>query len=116
MHMLGLLGMPRRVATYDPQFQWWNQTESIFSFVMTFALLLFFANMLWSLRNGKKAGSNPWGARTLEWQLPSPPHYYNFKHIPTVFSTPYDFAEPLPYAGLEEELTDSPGPAPAVAH
>ena len=116
MHMLGLLGMPRRVATYDPQFQTWNQIESIFSFVMTFALLLFFANMLWSLRNGKKAGSNPWGARTLEWQLPSPPHYYNFKHIPTVFSTPYDFAEPLPYAGLEEELTDSPGPAPAVAH
>jgi len=116
MHMLGLLGMPRRVAVYDPQFQTWNQVESIFSFVMTFALLLFFANMLWSLRNGKKAGSNPWGARTLEWQLPSPPHYYNFKHIPTVFSTPYDFAEPLPYAGLEEELTDSPGPAPAVAH
>ena len=116
MHMLGLLGMPRRVATYDPQFQTWNQIESIFSFVMTFALLLFFGNMLWSLRNGKKAGSNPWGARTLEWQLPSPPHYYNFKHIPTVFSTPYDFAEPLPYAGLEEELTDSPGPAPAVAH
>jgi cytochrome c oxidase subunit 1 len=116
MHMLGLLGMPRRVATYDPQFQTWNQIESGFSFVMTFALLLFFANILWSLRRGKKAGSNPWGARTLEWQLPSPPHYYNFKHIPTVFSTPYDFAEPLPYAGLEEELTDSPGPAPAVAH
>ena len=116
MHYLGLMGMPRRVAEYDPQFQQLNQVESIFSFVMTFALLLFFGNMLWSLRNGKKAGSNPWGARTLEWQLPSPPHYYNFKHIPTVFSTPYDFAEPLPYAGLEEELTDSPGPAPAVAH
>ncbi len=116
MHMLGLLGMPRRVATYDPQFQHWNQIESIFSFVMTFALLLFFANMLWSIRHGKKAGSNPWGARTLEWQIPSPPHYYNFKHIPTVFSTPYDFAEPLPYAGLEDELNDTPGPMPAAVH
>ncbi len=116
MHYIGLMGMPRRVATYDPQFQIWNQAESIFSFVMTFALLLFFTNILWSIRHGKKAGSNPWGARTLEWQIPSPPHYYNFKNIPTVFSTPYDFAEPLPYAGLEDELTDSPGPAPSASH
>ncbi|HVS46876.1 MAG TPA: cytochrome c oxidase subunit I [Verrucomicrobiae bacterium] len=116
MHYQGLLGMPRRVATYDPQFQTINQIESIFSYVMTFALLLFFGNLLYSIRNGKKAGSNPWGARTLEWQIPSPPHYYNFKHVPTVFAAPYDFAEPLPYTGLEEELTDAPGPQPASVH
>jgi cytochrome c oxidase subunit 1 len=116
MHVQGLLGMPRRVAVYDPQFQSWNQVESVFSFVMTFALLLFFVNILWSIRKGKKSGPNPWGARTLEWQIPSPPPYYNFKHIPTVFSTPYDFAEPLPYRGLEEELTDAPGPVAAGVH
>ena len=37
---------------------------------MTFAILLFFVNVLYSIRNGKKAGPNPWGARTLEWQIP----------------------------------------------
>jgi cytochrome c oxidase subunit I len=107
-HWLGMLGMPRRVPEYDPQFQAWNQVSSISSYVMTFAILLFFINVLYSIRNGKKAGPNPWGARTLEWQIPSPPHYYNFKNIPTVYGLPYNFGEPLPYRGLEEELTDTP--------
>ncbi len=108
MHWLGAEGMPRRVATYDPQFQSVNQLESIFSFIMTAAILIFFVNVLYSIRNGKSAGHNPWGARTLEWQIPSPPPYYNFKHIPSVFGLPYDFTEPLPYTHLEDELTDEP--------
>jgi cytochrome c oxidase subunit 1 len=107
-HWLGLMGMPRRVPEYDPQFQFWNDFSSISSYVMTFAILLFFVNVLVSLRNGKKAPSNPWGARTLEWQIPSPPHYYNFKNIPTVYGLPYNFGQELPYRGLDEELTDSP--------
>ncbi len=116
MHWLGILGMPRRVPVYDPQFQGWNQFESIMSFVMTLGILIFFANLLVSIRNGKKGGANPWNARTLEWQIPSPPHYYNFKNIPAVYALPYDFSEPLPYTGLENELTDSPAPATAGAH
>ncbi|HTV92314.1 MAG TPA: cytochrome c oxidase subunit I [Verrucomicrobiae bacterium] len=107
-HWLGMLGMPRRVPEYDPQFQFWNDVSSISSYLMTFAILLFFINVLYSIRNGKKSGPNPWGGRTLEWQIPSPPHYYNFKHIPTVYGLPYNFGQPLPYKGLEEELTDSP--------
>ncbi|MEO9170703.1 MAG: cytochrome c oxidase subunit I [Candidatus Baltobacteraceae bacterium] len=107
-HWLGMLGMPRRVPIYDPQFQFWNDVSSISSYVMAVAILIFFVNVLYSLRNGKKAGANPWGARTLEWQIPSPPHYYNFKNIPTVYGLPYDFSQPLPYKGLDEELTDSP--------
>jgi cytochrome c oxidase subunit I len=107
-HWLGMLGMPRRVPEYDPQFQFWNDFSSISSYVMTFSILLFFINLLYSLRNGKKAPPNPWGARTLDWQIPSPPHYYNFKHIPTVYGLPYDFGQPLPYKGLEHELDDSP--------
>ncbi|MGB6987017.1 MAG: cytochrome c oxidase subunit I [Candidatus Aquilonibacter sp.] len=107
-HWLGMLGMPRRVPEYDPQFQFWNDFSSISSYVMTFAILLFFINLLYSIRNGKKSGPNPWGARTLEWQIPSPPHYYNFKNIPTVYGLPYNFGQPLPYKGLEEELTDTP--------
>jgi cytochrome c oxidase subunit 1 len=101
LHWLGLLGMPRRVATYDPQFQFWNQVASSFSYVMTFAILLMFINILMSLRNGKKSGPNPWGARTLEWMISSPPPYYNFKKIPAVLATPYDFGNPLPYIGLD---------------
>ncbi len=114
MHWLGLWGMPRRYAVYDPQFQTWNQIESWFSFIMTASILLTVFNAIWSIKYGKKAGPNPWKARTLEWQIPSPMPYYNFKHIPSVFSAPYDFAEPLPYRGLEEELTDSPPPVPAA--
>ena len=116
MHWLGFEGMPRRVAVYDPQFQFWNRVESVSSYVMTIAILLFFINILISLRRGKKAGPNPWKARTLEWQIPSPPHYYNFKHVPTVYGLPYDFSEPLPYRGLDDELNDAPAPVPAGAH
>ena len=116
MHWLGFEGMPRRVAVYDPQFQFWNRVESVSSYVMTIEILLFFINILISLRRGKKAGPNPWKARTLEWQIPSPPHYYNFKHVPTVYGLPYDFSEPLPYRGLDDELNDAPAPVPAGAH
>ncbi len=101
MHWLGIMGMPRRVATYDPQFQSINQFESVASFLMTFALILFFANALWSLRHGKRAGSNPWRGRTLEWMTSSPPPYYNFEKIPTVLDMPYDYSKPLPYRGLD---------------
>jgi cytochrome c oxidase subunit 1 len=114
MHWLGLWGMPRRYAVYDPQFQQWNQIESWFSFVMTAAILLTIFNAIWCIKYGKRSGPNPWRARTLEWQIPSPMPYYNFKHVPSVFAAPYDFAEPLPYRGLEEELTDSPPPIPAA--
>ena len=117
MHWIGLLGQPRRVATYDPQFWSSNFAASLFSFIMTFAILLFFVNALWSIRRGKPAGHNPWGARTLEWQIPSPMPYYNFKKVPMVFASPYHFSDPLPYRGLEGELDPSvPAPVPAGHH
>ncbi|MDQ2663214.1 MAG: cytochrome c oxidase subunit I [Candidatus Eremiobacteraeota bacterium] len=116
MHQMGLLGMPRRVDVYDPQFQTLNIIASSFSFVMTASILIFFVNALVSMRNGRRSGPNPWRARTLEWMIPSPPPYYNFKHIPAVLGNPYDFGEPLPYRGLEDELTDSPVGAPAGTH
>jgi cytochrome c oxidase subunit 1 len=116
MHWLGFMGMPRWVATYDPQFQWWNRFETVGSYIMTLGILCFFINIIYSIRAGKKAGPNPWGARTLEWQIPSPPNYYNFKHIPTVYGLPYDFSQPLPYTGLEDELTDTPPAQLTGAH
>ncbi len=116
MHWLGFEGMPRWVATYDPQFQFWNRFESVGSYIMTLGILCFFINVIYSARAGKKAGPNPWGGRTLEWQIPSPPNYYNFKHVPTIYGLPYDFSQPLPYTGLEDELTDTPPAALVGAH
>ena len=116
MHWLGIEGMPRWVATYDPQFEFWNRFASISSYVMAIGLLVFFYNVIWSARSGKPSGPNPWNARTLEWMIPSPPHYYNFKNIPTVYGLPYDFSHPLPYKGLEHELDDTPPPVAAGAH
>jgi cytochrome c oxidase subunit 1 len=111
MHWLGLEGMPRRVAQYAPQFQFWNDFASIASFLMAGSTLLFFYNMFWSLKYGKRAGNNPWGARTLEWMISSPPPYYNFKTIPAVLKLPYSFDEPLPYLGLDnEDGPDAPTP------
>jgi cytochrome c oxidase subunit I len=103
MHWLGLLGMPRRVAMYDVEFEFWNQVVSICSFFLAASTLMIMANMLWSFKNGKKAGPNPWGARTLEWMISSPPPYYNFKQVPAVLAAPYDFGNPLPYIGLDAE-------------
>ena len=110
MHWLGLLGMPRRVAMYDPEFEFWNQVVSICSFFLAASTLMIMGNMLWSFKNGKKAGPNPWGARTLEWMISSPPPYYNFKKVPAVLAAPYDFGNPLPYIGLDAE----PGAAEAT--
>jgi cytochrome c oxidase subunit 1 len=111
MHWLGLMGMPRRVPIYDPSpwYVFWNQFVSISSFVLAASMLLFAYNLWSSFRNGKIAGPNPWGARTLEWMISSPPPYYNFKKIPAVLATPYDFGNPLPYLGLDaaEGATDA---------
>jgi cytochrome c oxidase subunit 1 len=54
-------------------------------------MALMFANLLHGVFRGKKAPENPWGAATLEWQIPSPPSAENFDEIPTVTRGPYDF-------------------------
>jgi cytochrome c oxidase subunit I len=88
MHLTGLLGMPRRIYTYPAGMGWstLNLITTIGSFVFAFGILLFFINLLKSLRSGPEAGPNPWGAPTLEWSIPSPPPPYNFAVIPTIAS------------------------------
>jgi heme/copper-type cytochrome/quinol oxidase subunit 1 len=74
-HILGLLGMPRRVYTY-PNFPWWgplNLTSTIGAGILTFGVLIFCANILVSLQFGKVAGEDPWNAWTLEWSSPASP-------------------------------------------
>ncbi|MGE0315104.1 MAG: cytochrome c oxidase subunit I [Lautropia sp.] len=88
MHLTGLLGMPRRVYTYEAGLRWDlpNLVSSVFGFVMAFGI----ANVLLDLglhwRRGRKAEPNPWRAGTLEWACGMPPHAYNFASLPVVSS------------------------------
>ncbi len=93
-HYIGLRGMPRRVADYDPQFADWNMVSSIGAFMLGFAALIFFYNMVVSWRFGEPAPANPWRALTIEWQVSSPPSKFNFDEIPQVVGGPYEYGVP----------------------
>jgi heme/copper-type cytochrome/quinol oxidase subunit 1 len=86
MHFLGILGMPRRVYTYQAGMGWdtLNLISTIGAFLFALALLIFLANAALSLRRGRKASDNPWDASGLEWATASPPAPYNHLHIPLV--------------------------------
>jgi len=101
MHIVGLMGMPRRIYTYAPGLGWdtINLITTIGSFAFAVGILLFLVNLGVSLRRGKPAGANPWDAPTLEWSVPSPVPAYNFAVIPLVASR-----HPL----WEERLNESP--------
>jgi cytochrome c oxidase subunit 1 len=88
MHFLGLDGMPRRIYTYAAGSGWemWNRVETVGAFVIAVAVLVFFVNVVRSLRAGEPAPADPWDAATLEWTMSSPPPEYNFAQIPTVNS------------------------------
>jgi cytochrome c oxidase subunit 1 len=86
MHILGLQGMPRRIYTYQPDMPWGglNLFVSLSTCVLASGFLLFFIDVLRSMRAGPPADSNPWNAPTLEWATTSPPRSYNFARIPVV--------------------------------
>jgi cytochrome c oxidase subunit I+III len=107
MHIVGLLGMPRRVYTYPTSLDWgaYNLSETIGAFVLTAGLLLMAANLVVSRFRGAPAGPNPFGGATLEWATSSPPPPYNFAVIPTVRSEyPVWDAETLAEDGRRLEL------------
>ena len=88
MHWLGLAGMPRRVWTYSSYmgFGTTNLIITIGAFLFATGTVLFLVDLVRSLRSGKPAGPNPWGAPTLEWSVSSPPPSYNFAVIPMIAS------------------------------
>ena len=88
VHFSGMLGMPRRIYTYDSGQGWdtFNLISSIGAYMLVLATIVFVYNFFKSRKSGPIAGSNPWGAGTLEWTIPSPPPEYNFAVLPTVTS------------------------------
>src|SRR5213594_1727199 len=88
MFFPGLLGMPRRIYTYEPGRGWdtLNLIISIGAFLQGIAIVVFVANLVISYVKGDIAGNDPWDAWTLEWSVSSPPPAYNFASIPTVLS------------------------------
>jgi cytochrome c oxidase subunit I+III len=88
MHIMGLLGMPRRVYTYPASLglDGYNLFATLGAFVLAVGFLLFVANVLFALRFGAEADRNPWGGDSLEWTLPSPPGFALYPRLPTVSS------------------------------
>jgi cytochrome c oxidase subunit I+III len=116
MHIAGLLGMPRRIYTYEAGLGWdtYNLVSSIGAWGFGLGATLLLVNLAWSLKRGRPAGANPWNADTLEWWEPSPPPSAQFQFLPFVRSrhplweqeslAPADEAE----AGQIEALRSAP--------
>jgi heme/copper-type cytochrome/quinol oxidase subunit 1 len=90
MHIVGLLGMTRRVYTYDHGLGWdaYNTIETVGGYILALGILMIGVNLVLSWRRNVPAGRDPFNGGTLEWTIPSPPPHYNFAVIPTV-SSPY---------------------------
>lgn len=91
MFIMGYMGMPRRYFDYLPEFQVYHVISTVGSWILISSILLMFINLLIAIFKGKPAGSNPWGAKTLEWVMPSPPPLLNFIETPVPSHDPYDY-------------------------
>jgi cytochrome c oxidase subunit 1 len=105
--ILGYLGMPRRYWQYPPEFQVLNVLSTAGSTILAIGYLLPIGYFLWSMRYGKIAEENPWGAAGLEWKTSSPPPTFNFNSTPEVTWEAYDYANiPAP----KDSLLQGPPP------
>jgi heme/copper-type cytochrome/quinol oxidase subunit 1/heme/copper-type cytochrome/quinol oxidase subunit 3 len=122
MHILGVMGMPRRVYTYPDKPGWGaiNFAETVGAFILALSVLVLLWNVWRTLRNGQLAGNDPWDAWTLEWATSSPPPAYNFASIPPVTGlrplrdlklagAPLDYARPVATPPVEHEDDTDPG-------
>lgn len=129
MHKLGMMGMNRRVAQYDPKFALLNEICTYGAYLLAVSTLPFIFNAIWSWMYGPKAGDNPWRALTLEWMTTSPPAIENFDELPVLATGPYDYglenarkgvplssADPTLSAGPNSVLRAEPDePYPSIA-
>jgi cytochrome c oxidase subunit 1 len=89
--VLGYMGMPRRYHAYPPEFQALNVLSTAGASVMGIGYIIPAIYLLWSLKYGAIAGNNPWGAKGLEWEIPSPPPTFNFDKTPVVTEPAYAY-------------------------
>jgi cytochrome c oxidase subunit I len=108
MHLLGLDGMPRRIADYSAQAGWndLNLLATVGGFTIAASMLPFLWNVFISIRSGPIAGDDPWEGNTLEWATSSPPPPYNFDHLPEIRSE-------RPVFDARHRLSSDHAPAPA---
>ena len=91
MFYMGMMGQPRRTYDYFPEYHSANIVSSLGAIVMIFGLVIIIINLVRSARHGEKAPDDPWGGKTLEWSIPSPPPLENFEKEPELTHGPYDY-------------------------
>jgi cytochrome c oxidase subunit I len=122
MHYIGLVGVPRRyVELGDPAFittpvHGLNVFITVAALIVGLAQIVFLFNIVWSIRHGRPAGGNPWGAASLEWQTPdTPPRHGNWgKDLPVVYRWAYDYS--VPNAPRDFIAQDDPWPQGSVRY
>jgi cytochrome c oxidase subunit 1 len=88
-HFLGLAGMPRRYADYPDAYAGWNFVSSVGAYIFAAGLFVFMGGVIYAFVRKEAAAGNPWGAgaTTLEWTLPSPPPFHQFRELPRIAET-----------------------------
>jgi cytochrome c oxidase subunit 1 len=89
--VLGAMGMPRRYADYLPAYESLNRISTVGSWLVGIGFLISLYVIVKGLLSGEKAPANPWGAKTLEWTIPSPPTHHNFDVEPIITAGPYEY-------------------------
>ena len=93
MFILGYQGMPRRYFDYPPQYHLNHVISTVGSWFLAAGLIIIFANLIRAIFKGSRAPADPWGGKTLEWSVSSPPPPENFKTIPVIDKGPYPYEE-----------------------
>ncbi len=88
--VMGSRGMPRRYWDYDPEFELYHRISTVGALLLGISIFVTVVSLVASLKYGKKAPHNPWGATTLEWQAPTPPLEFNFASPPVLYPI-YDY-------------------------
>jgi cytochrome c oxidase subunit 1 len=113
MHLLGLKGMPRRIADYPATAGWTllNSISSVGAFIIAISMIIFFVNVFLTMRKPRNAPDDPWDANSLEWATSSPPPVHNFDHLPAITSgrPVYDLREAASPTGSSAPASSGAG-------